>query len=183
MAPSSDRRAALLAAARAVLAEKGYTGASMLEIARRARASKETLYSHFGDKRGLFEALILDNAAEVNAALAAALEDGAAAVPERVLPRFCLALQKLLLGEAALVVNRAAIAEAAAEPTLGRLLVDKGRDSPCPAWPATWRPSTPPAACAAMTPPRPPRRWSPCAWAIRRSAACWAPWRLRRKKR
>lgn len=132
MAPSPDRRAALLAAARAVLAEKGYTGASMLEIARRARASKETLYSHFGDKRGLFEALILDNAAEVNAALAAALEDGAAAVPERVLPRFCLALQKLLLGEAALVVNRAAIAEAAAEPALGRLLVDKGRDSTLP---------------------------------------------------
>lgn len=132
MALSADRRAALLTAARAVLAEKGYTGASMLDIARRAKASKETLYSHFGDKRGLFEALILDNAAEVNAALAAALEDGAATPPERALPRFCLALQRLLLGEAALVVNRAAIAEAAAEPSLGRLLVEKGRDSTLP---------------------------------------------------
>lgn len=132
MALAVDRRAALMAAAREVLAEKGYTGASMLEIARRAKASKETLYSHFGDKKGLFEALILDNAAEVNAALAAALADGAAAPPERTLPRFCLALQRLLLGEAALVVNRAAIAEAAAEPSLGRLLVEKGRQSTLP---------------------------------------------------
>ncbi|MGC2857396.1 TetR/AcrR family transcriptional regulator [Novispirillum sp. DQ9] len=129
---TDDRRAALLAAAREVLAEKGYTGASMLEIARRARASKETLYSHFGDKRGLFEALILDNAAEVNAALGAALEAAADMPPARALPRFCLALQRLLLGEAALVVNRAAIAEAAADPALGRLLVARGRDSTLP---------------------------------------------------
>lgn len=129
---TDERRVALLAAAREVLEEKGYAKASMLEIARRARASKETLYAHFGDKRGLFEALILANAEEVNATLTAALEQGATARPDSVLPRFCRALLRLLLGEAALVVNRAAIAEASQEPDLGRLLVEKGRDTTLP---------------------------------------------------
>ena len=41
-----------------VLAERGYGGASMREIAGRAQASKETLYAWFGDKRGLFEELV-----------------------------------------------------------------------------------------------------------------------------
>ncbi len=132
MAMTENRRAALLAAAREVLAEKGYKGVSMLDIARRSKASKETLYSHFGDKRGLFEALILDNAADVNGALGTVLEGAAAAPPDLVLRRFCLALQRLLLGDAALVVNRAAIAEASADPDLGRLLVDKGRNTTLP---------------------------------------------------
>lgn len=124
------RRAAILDAARAVLAEKGYAGTSMLAIARRARASKETLYAWFGDKSGLFAAMVEDNATALNAALTEALERPDP--PQVVLPRVGDALLRLLLGDAALAVNRAAIAEAAADPALGRLLADGGRNRSLP---------------------------------------------------
>lgn len=52
-------------AAYEVLKEKGYAGASMLSIARKARASNETVYNWYGDKAGLFKALVQRNAAEV----------------------------------------------------------------------------------------------------------------------
>lgn len=122
-----------------MLAERGYRGTSMLEVARRARASKETLYAWFGDKRGLFAALIAANAER----LAAALDATGAPPPEapearlRVLaeaPAMRLrtlaeALLALLLGGRALVVNRAAIAEAAAGDTgFAELLAREGRE-------------------------------------------------------
>ncbi len=50
-----ERREEILEVALSVLAERGYRGASMREIAERAQASKETLYSRFGNKRELFE--------------------------------------------------------------------------------------------------------------------------------
>lgn len=124
--PLDPRAAAILEAARAVLAEKGYAAASMLDVARRARVSKETLYGRFGDKRGLFEALVRTNADTVVPALAEAMGD--ARLPlETTLERFAVALQTLLLGESALTVNRAAMAEAAADAALGRLLDANGR--------------------------------------------------------
>ncbi len=54
---SDERRRAVLDAALTVLERQGYAGTSMLDIAREARASKETLYAWFGDKKGLFAAL------------------------------------------------------------------------------------------------------------------------------
>lgn len=127
---TAHRRAAILEAARAVLAEKGPAGASMLAIARRAQASKDTLYAWFGDKSGLFAAMAQDNATALNAAVTEALERPAP--PQVVLPRVGDALLRLLLSDAALAVHRAAIADAAADPALGRLLADGGRDRSLP---------------------------------------------------
>jgi AcrR family transcriptional regulator len=52
------RRAAFLKAARDVFLEAGYEAANMAEIVRRAGGSLSTLYSQFGGKKGLFEAMI-----------------------------------------------------------------------------------------------------------------------------
>jgi AcrR family transcriptional regulator len=52
------RRSEILDAAFAVFADKGFGGTTMLEIARRAQASKETLYAWFGNKDRLFEELL-----------------------------------------------------------------------------------------------------------------------------
>lgn len=128
---TAERRDAILAAASDVLAEHGYAGATMLAIARRARASKETLYAWFGDKAGLMSALVLANARDVNDVLGRRLLDGDAD-PRDVLTAFAVELQRLLLGERALVVNRAAIAVAARDPSLGRILVAHGRDRTVP---------------------------------------------------
>ncbi|MGI8910427.1 MAG: TetR/AcrR family transcriptional regulator, partial [Rubrobacteraceae bacterium] len=68
------RREEILVAALEVLEERGYREASMREVAARARASKETLYSWFGSKSGLFEALISWQAERIDAALSRSLE-------------------------------------------------------------------------------------------------------------
>jgi AcrR family transcriptional regulator len=61
-------------AAYAVLEAKGYAGTSMLAIARAARASNETLYNWYGDKTGLFKALVVRNAEEVRTLLLEGLD-------------------------------------------------------------------------------------------------------------
>src|SRR3712207_1344739 len=128
---SLERREEILKAALSVLAERGYRGASMLEIARRARASKETLYAWFGDKRGLFEELVTWQAERVDAVIAPNLErDGDD--PSEVLRGFALELQRLLLGERSVVINRAAISEAPADSTFARILAAQGRGSVVP---------------------------------------------------
>lgn len=62
-----ERREEILAAAREVFIEKGYTGATTAEIARRVSASKTTLYKAFGDKGALFEALLISRTSQVAA--------------------------------------------------------------------------------------------------------------------
>ena len=52
------RRAAFIAAAREVFLEQGYEAASMSDIVLRAGGSLSTLYSQFGDKQGLFLAML-----------------------------------------------------------------------------------------------------------------------------
>lgn len=52
------RRAAFLKAAEEVFLESGYEASSMAEIVRRAGGSLSTLYLQFGDKEGLFQAVV-----------------------------------------------------------------------------------------------------------------------------
>src|SRR5688500_8122057 len=105
---SVERREEILEVALSVLSERGYRGASMLEIARHAQASKETLYAWFGGKRGLFEEVVRWQAELVEAAIAPNLERDVDDT-EAVLRSFALELQRLLLGDRAVMINRAAI--------------------------------------------------------------------------
>lgn len=116
------------AAAYALLEKKGYAGTSMQGIARQARCSNETLYSWYGDKRGLFTALVTRNAAEVRALLEEDLARGGDAMAglERIAPK----LLALLLGERAVALNRAAAADAGGE--LGAAISAAGRESVLP---------------------------------------------------
>ncbi len=53
-----EKSEAILQGALQVFAEKGYTAASMSQIAIAAGVSKPTLYSYFKNKEGLFTALV-----------------------------------------------------------------------------------------------------------------------------
>jgi AcrR family transcriptional regulator len=53
-----DTRAALVQTARELFAEKGYAGTGTEEIVARARLTRGALYHHFGDKAGLFRAVM-----------------------------------------------------------------------------------------------------------------------------
>ncbi|MFK8021587.1 MAG: TetR/AcrR family transcriptional regulator [Pseudomonadales bacterium] len=56
--PRPERRQQLLHVAKDVFAEQGFEAASLEQIAELAGISRPILYSHFGDKHGLFEAVI-----------------------------------------------------------------------------------------------------------------------------
>ncbi len=126
-----ERREEILNVAFSVLSERGYRGTSMREIAERAQASKETLYAWYGNKRGLFEELVSWQAERVDAALVPSLQRDDDD-PALVLRAFATELQRLLLGERAVVINRAAISEATSDPTFAQILVAKGRNTIVP---------------------------------------------------
>jgi len=57
---SGPVRQSIIGAARALFAEKGYSGATVDEIAVKARTTKPMLYYYFGNKEGLFAAVLED---------------------------------------------------------------------------------------------------------------------------
>jgi AcrR family transcriptional regulator len=71
-------RAALVASARALFAERGYAAVSIEEIVRRARVTRGALYHHFEDKADLFRAVF----EAVQTDLAQRLRDAASAQPD-----------------------------------------------------------------------------------------------------
>lgn len=124
----SIRQDQIEAAAYAVLDDKGYAGTSMLAIARAARASNETLYNWYGDKTGLFAALVRRNAAEVKALLEAQIEAGGDALG--TLDRVGPVLLGLVTSDRAVALNRAAAADPTGE--LGRTIASEGRATVAP---------------------------------------------------
>ena len=68
------RRAAFLEAAQDVFLEQGFEAANMSEIVRRAGGSLATLYSQFGDKEGIFLAMLETRMKAVTATLEVELQ-------------------------------------------------------------------------------------------------------------
>ena len=66
----STRREALLQAAAEVFFEQGYAATSIDAIIERAGGSKRNIYNEFGNKEGLFAAIVTENADRVLSALA-----------------------------------------------------------------------------------------------------------------
>jgi len=67
---SNDRALRIVAAARDEFARRGFTGARVEEIARRAGVNKQLLFYYFHSKRGLFQAVLAQSAGELETALA-----------------------------------------------------------------------------------------------------------------
>lgn len=118
------RHAQIAECAYTVLKENGYAGASLLNIAKAAKASNETLYRWYGGKVGLFETLVEDNAAEARHELEAALKSQAD--PIETLGAIAPLLLGMVLGERAVLLNRAAAADPSGE--LGQAIARNGRD-------------------------------------------------------
>ena len=97
----------------------------MQGIAKQARASNETLYSWYGDKQGLFRALVTRNAEEVKSHLEAELETDHEALS--ILGTLGPKLLNLLTGDRAVALNRAAAADSTGE--LGTTLSKAGREA------------------------------------------------------
>jgi AcrR family transcriptional regulator len=78
-----DLRAALVAAARAILEEEGLDGLSLRAVARRAGVSQAAPYHHFADKSALLAAVAAQSFAELEAAMRQPME-GITAPDERL---------------------------------------------------------------------------------------------------
>lgn len=75
----AETRAKLLAAGRKAFAEIGYADASMDDFTAKVGLTRGALYHHFGDKRGLFEAVVT----QIDAEMSARLKARAALMPTR----------------------------------------------------------------------------------------------------
>lgn len=124
------RREAIEDAAYRVLMRDGYKAASLLAIAREAKASNETLYRWYGNKQGLFASLVERNAETAKQRLEEALASDAP--PMRVLEELGPALLRVVTSERAVALNRAACGDVYDTATLGEALAKGGRGSLVP---------------------------------------------------
>ncbi len=117
----AEREERIVAAALDELIEHGYEQVTMLGIASRAGASKETLYSWFGSKEGLFAALIKANADRSAERIERALagDDD----PVDTLTGYATGLLTLLTSPGSVALNRAAMSS----PDLAEVLLAHGR--------------------------------------------------------
>src|SRR3954462_8665202 len=85
---SNDRALRIGTAARDEFARRGFAGARVDQIARRAGVNKQLLFYYYHSKRGLFQSVLADAGNELEAALA-----GLALPTGGLLDRLRLALQ------------------------------------------------------------------------------------------
>jgi AcrR family transcriptional regulator len=122
----AERRQSALEAALAELVERGSAGTTMQVVAARAGSSKESLYAWFGSREGLLAALIERQSEQLNAAVARAL--AAPADPRTTLLGIATGLLGLLVGDASVALNRAAMTS----PDLAAVLLRSGRHTTGP---------------------------------------------------
>ncbi|MEH7877496.1 TetR/AcrR family transcriptional regulator [Rhizobium laguerreae] len=122
------RQAEIETAACELLKERGYRSTSMLDIAKAAKTSNETLYRWYGDKNGLFKTMVESNARATKAALNTAIADGVD--PLETLGHVAPILLSMLLSDKAVSLNQAAAADESGE--LGATIAAAGRDSVFP---------------------------------------------------
>ncbi len=127
LAALEPRRRCILEAAYDVLMERGYAGASTLEIATRARVSKRELYAEFGNKSGILQALIAATSARMQVPLATA-EIGDRDDLANALTAYGMMALAELTSPPVIAINRLAVAEAGRSSELGGILEENGRE-------------------------------------------------------
>jgi TetR/AcrR family transcriptional repressor of mexJK operon len=114
---------AIVDAAQAVFADRGYGAASIDEIARRAGVSKQTIYNQFGAKEDLFRSLVERSRHNLTAALD---EPGAEERLEETLTAYATSLLLKCQDRELANVLRIGIAAAAEHPQSARILYEAG---------------------------------------------------------
>lgn len=116
----SQERSRILEATAALFLEKGYANANTIQIARRARTSKQTLYSLFPTKADLFAGVIGLHVDRLFARHGEFI--GSAAAPEQTLNEMGYMLLSMFSGPQFLALYRIVVAEAHNFPDLARRL-------------------------------------------------------------
>lgn len=120
---SEEKRLQILSAAKDLFSAQGFTAISMDQIAKAAGVSKQTVYSHFGNKDELFTAAIEQKCI--------GLRLGEIQLPEEVSAREVItqishSFSRMILSEDAMQVHRTSVSEAYTNPTVARLFYNTG---------------------------------------------------------
>jgi AcrR family transcriptional regulator len=115
----SEKREQILQGAIQVFLQRGYAGTSMDQVATIANVSKQTIYSHFQDKEGLFTALI--ERVTIERWQAEAGLEVWEGEPETTLRRLAIAYLKKMGDEEYLALLRVVIGESVKFPELTQL--------------------------------------------------------------
>ncbi len=113
---------AILEAAREALAERGM-GASIEDIARRAKVSKQTVYNRFGSKAELVRVLIERRVDQITAHLDS---PGAGTGPEEALAGYARVVLESIATPSSIAILRIHIQSAAEMPDLARTFFESG---------------------------------------------------------
>lgn len=120
---SEEKRASILAAAKDLFCEQGFTAVTMDQIAKDAGVSKQTVYSHFGNKNDLFAAAIEQKCI--------ALQLPGRDLPENVTAREALGMvaerfTALILSDDSIQVHRTCVSESVTNPDVSRIFYQTG---------------------------------------------------------
>ena len=107
------RRAAILTAAREAFLEKGFEATTLDDVIRRSGGSRATIYQTFGDKEGLFAAIVADLCEGIAAPL-----DISKGKPREVLLSLARAYMAVLMAPENLGLYRLVVAEGRRFPQL-----------------------------------------------------------------
>ncbi|NRB57386.1 MAG: TetR/AcrR family transcriptional regulator [Salinicola sp.] len=119
-----QRRDALLDAAQQLFLERGYGQVSVNDIVGRAGGSLSTLYRHFGNKEGLFQAMIERRSHHIYGTLT---DEGVDELTiEAALQRLGIELLVKVMDEETLGIYREVVAESPRQSQLARLFFDGG---------------------------------------------------------
>jgi TetR/AcrR family transcriptional repressor of mexJK operon len=118
------RRAHILEVATRLFIEHGFAGATLEAIARAAGVGTRTLYNHYGDKEGLFRAIVKARTERTDASgepsVLGAIE---AATPKGILLRAAKTLLDICLSEDTIALERLMAAESMRFPEMTRSVV------------------------------------------------------------
>jgi len=118
------RRDAMIEAAYSLFIEKGYASVSVEEIIRVSKGSKSSLYKFFGNKEGIFKAVIESLADEFLHEIH--LEFPSAKTPREALNRVGMVFADLALSDKAINQHQHAVSYAKAFPDLAKLWYESG---------------------------------------------------------
>ncbi|OUS32321.1 hypothetical protein A9Q98_01410 [Thalassotalea sp. 42_200_T64] len=123
---SEEKRQLILSAATENFCEKGFSVTSMDSIAKSAGVSKQTVYSHFGNKDELFAAAISHRCSEfrMSSMPEALLKD-----PQVALKTFAKGFIELLLSKEGTAIHRVCISESQTNPKVSQLFFSAGPES------------------------------------------------------
>jgi len=122
------RRQALLDAAGRLFIEKGFEKTTLSDIINRAGGSRATLYEHFGDKEGLFRAIMEENSACILEGLGAAQTDELMP-PEAALNMFAQHFVQALLDDQTMSILRILVSEGGRIPDIAEAFFRIGPDT------------------------------------------------------